>query len=93
VLVRAVRLQIGNMLEIVGAEAGMHLAALLPPGVSDAEISRAAASRGICATPLSTCYLSPPPRGGLILGYGGTNEQQIRDGVRKLNMSLSEHSE
>ena len=93
VLVKAVRQQIGNRLEIVGAEAGMHLAALLPPGVSDTQISRAAAGRGICATPLSTCYLNPPPRGGLILGYGGTNEQQIRDGVRKLKMSLSDHPE
>jgi GntR family transcriptional regulator / MocR family aminotransferase len=88
VLVRVLRAQLGDTLEIVGAEAGMHLAALLPRGVSDAVISRNAARRGLSVMPLSTCYLNPPARGGLILGYGGTGEQQIRDGIRKLKMSM-----
>ena len=88
VLVKAVRNQMGDMLEIVGAEAGMHLAALLPLGVSDALISSQAASRGISVMPLSTCYMNPPARGGLILGYGGASEPQIRDGVRKLKLSM-----
>ena len=30
---------------------------------------------GISAMPLSSCYLKPPARGGLILGYGGTDAQ------------------
>jgi hypothetical protein len=29
-----------------------------------------------------------PPRGGLVLGYGGVNAQQIRDGIRKLETCL-----
>lgn len=90
VLVEALRSQMANRLEVVGAEAGMHLAALLPPGVNDTKVSRNAAQRGISAMPLSTCYLKPPKRGGLILGYGGMNAHQIREGVRKLRMSLGE---
>jgi hypothetical protein len=35
VLVRALRMHMGYMLEIVGDDAGMHLAAFLPPGASD----------------------------------------------------------
>jgi GntR family transcriptional regulator/MocR family aminotransferase len=87
-LVNAIQMQMGDMTEVIGAEAGMHLLALLPPGTDDVEVSRKAAQKGISAIPLSTCYLKPPTRGGLILGYGGANPHQIRDGMRKLRMSL-----
>ncbi len=87
-LVEAVQKQMGDNLEVIGAEAGMHLVALLPRGVSDVEVSKKAAELGISAMPLSTCYLTPPARGGLILGYGGTDAQQIHDGVQKLRMCI-----
>jgi GntR family transcriptional regulator / MocR family aminotransferase len=87
-LVEAVQKQMGDRLEVIGAEAGMHLVALLPRGVNDVEISKKAAELGISAMPLSTCCLRPPGRGGLILGYGGTDPQQIHDGVRKLRMCI-----
>ena len=35
-----------DMLEVIGAEAGMHLVALLPPGTNDVAVSRKAAQRG-----------------------------------------------
>lgn len=87
-LAKAISLQLGDQFEIVGAEAGMHLVVMLPPGMSDVEVSRRAAQRGVSATPLSTCYLRAPARSGLILGYGGTNPRQIRDAVFELSMSL-----
>jgi len=87
-LVKAIRIEMGDMLEVTGAEAGMHLAALLPPGINDVAVSKRAAQRGISATPLSTCYVRSPARSGLILGYAGANALQIHDGVRKLRMSV-----
>jgi GntR family transcriptional regulator/MocR family aminotransferase len=87
-LVKAIRAQMGDTLEVIGAEAGMHLAALLASGTDDVAVSKDAARRGISATPLSTCYLRPPARTGVILGYGGANAYQIHDGIRKLNMSV-----
>jgi len=78
----------GDMLEVIGEEAGMHLVALLPRGSNDVAVSRQAAQRGISAIPLSTCYLTPPTRGGLILGYGGANSRQIHDGVSKLRVAF-----
>jgi len=87
-LVKAIRVQLGDVFEVIGAEAGMHLVAMLPPGVNDVALSRKAAQRGISATPLSACYLNPPGRGGLILGYGGTNAQEIHDGICKLKMCV-----
>ena len=83
-LVEAIQNQTRDRLEVIGAEAGMHLAALLPLGVSDVAISKNAAEMGISAMHLSSCYLKPPVRGGLILGYGGTDTKQIHDGMRKL---------
>jgi GntR family transcriptional regulator / MocR family aminotransferase len=87
-LVDALGAELGNTIEIQGAEAGMHVVGLLPPGVNDVSVSQRAADRGIAAMPLSSCYVSPPARGGLVLGYGGATVRQIRDGVRRLKGSL-----
>jgi GntR family transcriptional regulator/MocR family aminotransferase len=89
-LVKAIRIQMEDMLDVIGAEAGMHLVALLPRGTNDVAISRKAAQKGISAIPLSTCYLKPPTRGGLILGYGGANAHQIDDGISKLRVIVKE---
>jgi GntR family transcriptional regulator / MocR family aminotransferase len=85
-LIKAIHSEMKDMLEVVGAEAGMHLVGLLPRGTNDVGVSGRAAQRGISAIPLSTCYLIPPTRGGLILGYGGANSHQIHDGISKLRM-------
>ena len=90
-LVKAIQIQMGDMLEVIGAEAGMHLVALLPPGTNDAAVSRKAAQRGISAMPLSSCYMKPPTKSGLILGYGGANVHQIHDGIRKLRAIIEGH--
>jgi GntR family transcriptional regulator/MocR family aminotransferase len=91
-LVHAIQTQMGDMIEVIGAEAGMHLVALLPPGTDDVAVSRKAAQRGISAMPLSLCYLKPLTASGLILGYGGANAHQIRDGISKLRTSIDDHS-
>jgi GntR family transcriptional regulator/MocR family aminotransferase len=83
-LAETIRAKMGAQLEIISADGGMHLAGLLPPGVDDMAVSRKAAGIGLCANPLSTCYLERPPRGGLILGYGATDTDQIKEGVRRL---------
>jgi len=87
-LENAIQIQMGDTTEVIGAEAGIHLVALLPPGTDDVAVSKKAAQLGISAMPLSVCYLKPPARGGLILGYGGANAHQIHDGIGKLRMSL-----
>jgi GntR family transcriptional regulator/MocR family aminotransferase len=101
-LVQAIRTQMGDALEVIGSEAGMHLVVLLPPGMDDVAISRRAAQLGISAAPLSTCYAKSISRagvgsvhgvgrlrrGGLILGYAGASPREINDGISKLRMSL-----
>jgi len=87
-LVDAIQTQMGDRLEVIGAEAGMHLVALLPPGTDDVAVSRNAAQKAVSVMPLSICYSKPPGKSGVILGYGGTNSQQIHDGIRKLRMCV-----
>ena len=87
-LAEAIRDHMGDMLEVVSAEAGMYLAALLPPGVDDMGVSRKAAEKGVSAMPLSACCLKRPARGGLVLGYGCTDKVQILQGVRVLKEIL-----
>lgn len=87
-LVTTLQREVGDMLEVIGAEAGLHLTALLPPGSDDVAVSKEAARRGVSVIPLSSCYSKSPPRGGLVLGYGGTDAPQIRDGVARLKLSL-----
>jgi len=83
-LVRALNAELAGALEVIGSEAGMHLAALLPRGVDDSAIASDAAERGISAMPLSSCYLHRAKRKGLILGYGAANERQIKRAVSAL---------
>jgi GntR family transcriptional regulator/MocR family aminotransferase len=87
-LMKAIHIEMKDVIEVIGAAAGMHLVAMLPPGINDVMVSKQAAQRGVSTMPLSICYLTPPPRGGLILGYGGANVHQIHDGIRKLRISV-----
>ena len=80
----SIRKYMGADIEIVGAEAGMHLVMMLPAGVDDKAVGVSAAAAGIATIPLSTCCLRHPRLGGLVLGYAHTNGEQIHEAVQKL---------
>jgi GntR family transcriptional regulator / MocR family aminotransferase len=83
-LVDAIRRELGDLLSVQGAEAGLHLSAFLPPGVDDREVLRCAAARGVTGTALSSCYAGRRRRSGLILGFGGSDERRLRAAVTEL---------
>jgi GntR family transcriptional regulator/MocR family aminotransferase len=87
-LVDAIGKELGDVLSVSGTEAGMHLVAVLPKGRSDLDVSLRAARRGLWAMPLSSCYSGKALRQGFVLGFGGTNVPEIRDGVRRLREAL-----
>lgn len=87
-LVEALREPPAAGLEIVGTAAGMQLTVLLPPGISDMTVAKKAGQKGVIARPLSSCYLGPPERGGLILGFGHIGVDDIRDAVSKIKDCL-----
>lgn len=84
-LTQALRNEFGSDMEILGAEAGMHLVITLPPGLSDQRISAAAARDGLWLWPLSSAYAGENSRQGFVLGFGGTRAQDMADRVRRLS--------
>ena len=70
-------------LEPVGASAGLHLLALLPPDLEEAEIVEASDRAGIGLSGVTPRRVAAG-RPGLIFGYGGITEGAIDDGVRRL---------
>jgi GntR family transcriptional regulator / MocR family aminotransferase len=88
-LVRSLRTQLGERFEIVNAEAGLHLVALLPPAIDDRAVGRRLVGFDIAVGPLSDCCLQNPARGGLILGYGSSSEAQLENAVAKLAAVLA----
>jgi GntR family transcriptional regulator / MocR family aminotransferase len=89
-LIAALQRQFRDTLEIVSADAGLHLVLRLPPGVDDKDVVTRANSAGIACAALSACCLEPPSRGGLILGYGGVPPHRIDDAARRLGSILRE---
>lgn len=84
-LVEALENELGDSVEVLGSQAGMHLVAQLrPPHSSDREIAERAAVLGVSALPLSTCYRERPKRQGFVLGFAGVGKLQVLEGVRKL---------
>jgi len=79
---------LGSLLELYAPEVGMHLVGWLPPGKDDRHAAQLAAQAGLGVAALSRFALEPQPRGGLIFGFAGTGEDDIRLGVRKLEVAL-----
>jgi len=83
-LVEGIRREFGDRMEILGAEAGLHLVATLPKGMRDREIARIAGSQNLWLWPLSPSYLGQNPRHGFILGFGSTPVPDMPDAVRRM---------
>jgi GntR family transcriptional regulator/MocR family aminotransferase len=79
-------------MEILGAEAGMHLVVTLPPGLSDQKISARAAQDGLWLWPLSAAYAGTDVRQGFILGFGGTKADEMLHQVRRLRRAMHDES-
>jgi GntR family transcriptional regulator/MocR family aminotransferase len=87
-LVAELRRTLSDMLDVTVPEAGMHLVAWLPPDMDDREAARLATAHGVQVAPVSTFSLRPLARGGLMLGFAGASQQELRDGVRTLATAL-----
>ncbi|HEX6496426.1 MAG TPA: PLP-dependent aminotransferase family protein [Acidobacteriaceae bacterium] len=83
-LVDCIQKELAGQMEIVGAQAGMHLAVTFPAGISDVEIAQRAALQNLWIWPLSSTYQGAAPQPGLILGFGSTRTADIPRAVRKL---------
>ncbi len=91
-LIESLRRQLGSIVEITGAQAGMHLSAVLG-GISDAELGARGASENLWLVPLSPFYMSKAVRHGFVLGFGSTSVQEIPAAVHRLHTLLKSKSQ
>ncbi|MGC1618219.1 MAG: PLP-dependent aminotransferase family protein [Candidatus Acidiferrum sp.] len=90
-LVDALTKEFSSALDILGAEAGMHLVVTLPKGIRDQQVAERAAREKLWVWPLSPAYLGATPRQGFILGFGSTSADEIPKAVLHLkNVLLTE---
>ena len=80
VLLRALREHLPEV-RPVGASAGLHVLAWLPPGVDEAAVLRRAREAGVGLYGLASYGATDPGRGALDFGYGSVTEGEIAEGV------------
>jgi GntR family transcriptional regulator/MocR family aminotransferase len=83
-LERSVESEMRGVGTLEPADAGRAVVLWITNGLTETEAIAAAAAAGVSVTPLSWFCMEPSTRVGLVLGYGGLREREIRDGVVRL---------
>jgi GntR family transcriptional regulator/MocR family aminotransferase len=87
-LLDELRRELGCVLTVEAANAGLHFVAHLPPGLDDQEVMRQALARGVEVSALSMHCMEPTRLNGLLLGFASANEEGLRKGVRLLGDAI-----
>ena len=90
VLLEGARERLAGLLEIASVEAGLQTAGWLGAGISEVRAAEAAAARGVEVTPLGHYRVGSSGREGLQLGFAAVDTQEIRRGIRELEVALQE---
>jgi GntR family transcriptional regulator / MocR family aminotransferase len=88
-LVEEAKKELGGLLKVSGAQSGMHLIGWLAEGFNELGVAEKAYENGLNLTPLSSYCIKSKLPAGVVLGYTGFDEKQIRQGVRKLREILT----
>jgi GntR family transcriptional regulator / MocR family aminotransferase len=89
-MIRGTRtLELGDGLEVIGANAGLDLCAWLPSGVDDRAAERAIEAASIEAAALSPQAISPLARGGLQLGFAAFSPARLRRSAASMRVALA----
>jgi GntR family transcriptional regulator / MocR family aminotransferase len=82
--------EFGDMFDVTVPEAGMHLAAWLPEGMSAQGVAQQASAYGLHTLPLSLFSLRSLQRDGLLFGFASASPEELRAGVKTLALALRE---
>jgi GntR family transcriptional regulator / MocR family aminotransferase len=83
-LLRALKRFFGKRATIFGEEAGLHIMVRFETRLSSKEIIERANKQEIGLIATEDCYLVKPQKAEFVLGYGGLNESEIREGIQRL---------
>jgi len=81
---------LAGRLHLVRPQTGLSLVGWLPAGTDDKQVAAAAIRHGVEVVPLSQFYAGECPRPGLLLGFGGTDEPEIEEGMQRLQLAFDE---
>ena len=86
IVTAAVARDFAGHLELVPAEAGLHVAAIARSATVDdiAAIVRRAERQGVVVRPLARFAVGAKPRAGVVFGYGAIPTAKIAEGLRRL---------
>ena len=89
VLIRESRKRLGDLLEVENTPSGMRTVGWIKSGESDIAVAQRAAQLGIEVVPVSAFSAHYKHRPGLLLGFAGSNERELRRGVSVLQRVLA----
>ncbi len=91
-LLRACDEQLGDQVELVGTDAGVHVLMWLRNLRSREanSLCELAKEREVGIYSVGPHYVRPPPRAGLLMGYPNLTESAIAEGIRRLGDVLGE---
>jgi GntR family transcriptional regulator/MocR family aminotransferase len=89
-LLRALRRHLPE-LRPIGASAGLHVVAWLPPGIDDEVLAARATAAGVALEGVSQYFADRTAApNGLLFGYGAPTETEIDEGVRIVAAALAD---
>ena len=80
-------------IELTGISAGLHLTALLPPGIDEQAVVARARDASFALWGLAQHWTDTPKRGGLVLGFSRSTTPQFPHAVAQLTALLRESSD
>lgn len=88
-LVDALTREMGDLLDVVVPEVGMHLMAWLPAGIDARVVAQQASTYGLRLLPVSQSGLYPVQRDGLLFGFASFPLEVLQAGARALARALA----
>jgi len=75
--------------EVTGDGSGTHVVLWPNPSISEEDLIARAAIQDVGVYGIAKYFLKTPKNPGLMLGYSGMNDEQIREGVRRLAKAIA----
>jgi GntR family transcriptional regulator / MocR family aminotransferase len=88
-LCEAASRELGGLLEIHAADAGLHAIGWAQPGSDDQLMCQRASAAGIDCLPISKLYHGPQHKCGLVLGFAPFDTEQIDSAMGRLAQALT----
>jgi GntR family transcriptional regulator / MocR family aminotransferase len=90
VIVQNAARELSGLLDVPPTHAGMHILGRLKGRYANDDLgaSKAALEAGVFAVPLSQCRVKYKGDAGLVLGFAGATERELKDGILRLKQAL-----